>query len=151
MTTTPRAGAPGRSSLGDLPTIELAGSTDDYAPGACNIGPDEIARRRRSGRLGLAATVLVAVTAVALGAPPVARLVVFAPAFVAALGYLQARERFCVAFGAAGVANFESVGSSRAIVDADARRADRRRAIRLTARAAAIATAVTLVFALLPA
>jgi len=41
-------------------------------PGACNIGPAEIARRRRAGHVGLVATVVTLGVLAAIDAPPVA-------------------------------------------------------------------------------
>jgi hypothetical protein len=71
----------------------------------CNIGPEETARRRRVGYLGLGLTILwiVAVELSSLGL--VYRLMVFFPAAVAFSGFLQARARFCMAYGARGVAS----------------------------------------------
>ena len=35
-----------------IPAAPLMDVTPDYRPGVCNIGPAEIARRRRSGHVG---------------------------------------------------------------------------------------------------
>src|SRR4051812_26145032 len=58
-----------------------------YQPGACNIGPAEIARRRRAGHVGLAASVTLLGALVVLDTPPATRLLVALPAAVAASGY----------------------------------------------------------------
>jgi hypothetical protein len=102
-----------------------------YQPGACNIGPAEIARRRRSGHVGLAAAVALLGALVVLDAPPVTRLLVAVPATVAASGYLQARLRFCTGFGSRGVFNFGAVGSTEQVADAEARRLDSRRSMQI--------------------
>ena len=94
----------------------------------CNIGPAEIASRRRAGHVGVIATVVLFVVLVAIGAPPIARLLVALPAAVAASGYLQAWLRFCAGFGSRGVFNFGDVGTTEQVGDADARRRDRARA-----------------------
>ncbi len=53
-------------------TITPAPAQDgQYIPGVCNIGPQEIARRRRSGHVGLIVTIGALVALVAIGAPPV--------------------------------------------------------------------------------
>ena len=83
-----------------------------YVPGQCNIGQAEIAGRRRAGRVGVVATIGLLAILVVIGAPPLARLLVALPAAVAASGYLQARLRFCAAFGARGVYNFDEMGST---------------------------------------
>ena len=120
---------------------------DDYQPGACNIGPAEIARRRRSGHVGLIATIALLGILLALDAPTWMRLIVFLPAAVGAAGYLQAHFRFCANYGWRGVFNVgERAGHDRTtdVADAAARRADRRRAMLISAGSGAIGLAVTL-------
>ena len=117
LSTFATTGAPGTS---------IAGS--DYQPGVCNIGPAEIARRRRSGHVRLVATVGLFAVLVAIDAPPPARLLVGLPAVIAASGYLQARFRFCAGFGSRGEYNFGEVGPTEHVADEDARRRDRARA-----------------------
>jgi hypothetical protein len=87
-----------------------SGEAADYQPGVCNIGPSEIARRRRAGHLGLAVTVGLFAGLVLTRAPRATRLVVVLPAATAASGYLQARLRFCAGFGSRGVYNFGEFG-----------------------------------------
>ena len=82
----------------------------EYQAGVCNIGPEEIARRRRAGHVGLIITVAVFVGLVVAGLPPIVRLVLFLPAAAAASGYLQAYLKFCAGFGSLGVYNFGSAG-----------------------------------------
>jgi hypothetical protein len=120
---------------------------DDYQPGACNIGPAEIARRRRSGHVGLITAVALLGILLALDAPTWMRLIVFLPAAVGAAGYLQAHFRFCANYGWRGVFNVgERAGHDLTtdVADAAARRADRRRALLISAGSGAIGLAVAL-------
>ncbi len=133
-----------------LPSTGLIEPTGGYVPGECNIGPAEIARRRRSGWIGLAATLVLGVGLVVVGAPTWSRLLVALPLYVAAIGFIQARDRFCVGFAAAGITNFEALGTVHRIEDDAARTADRRHARGLLVRAATIALLGAVVFALLP-
>jgi hypothetical protein len=128
----------------------LATEAQGYQPGVCNIGPDEIAKRRRTGHVGLIATVITFVVLVALGVPPIARLLVALPAAIAASGYLQAYFKFCVAFGSAGVFNFGARGSTEHVVDAEARRRDRQRVLQLGLGIAAIAVSIGMLAVLVP-
>jgi hypothetical protein len=121
-----------------------------YQPGACNIGPAEIARRRRAGHVGLLATLALLGALIAIGAPPLARLLVALPAAGSATGYLQARFRFCVAFASRGIFNFGSLGRSDQVVDADSRARDRARAMQIGLASLAVGVAVGLVAVLLP-
>ncbi len=67
----------------------------------------------------------------AVGAPPLARLLVALPAALAASGYLQARLRFCAGFGSAGVFNFGSLGETHPVKYDAARARDRARAMQI--------------------
>jgi hypothetical protein len=122
----------------------------DHRPGVCNIGPAEIARRRRAGHIGLAATLVTLVVLVAVNAPPLARLVLVLPATIAASGYLQAWLKFCAGFGGAGVFNFGDLGTTEAVTDDAARAADRRRAGQIGLASFAIGVAVALGAFVLP-
>ena len=122
----------------------------EYQPGVCNIGPAEIARRRRTGHVGLVAAIGLLVALVAIGAPPIARLLVAIPAILSASGYLQAYFRFCAGFGAAGVYNFDEVGTTDKIADAASRALDRAKATRIGVASFAIGALVAIAAVLLP-
>lgn len=122
----------------------------EYRPGVCNIGPAEIARRRRAGHVGLLLTVAVLAALVAIGAPPLARLVLILPATVAASGYLQAWLKFCAGFGSRGIFNFGPVGDTQPVVDEDARSRDRARANRIGLASLVIGVAAGVLAAVLP-
>jgi hypothetical protein len=133
--------------LSEAPQADTAGS--EYRPGACNIGPAEIARRRQAGHIALVATVIMFVTLVAIGAPPLLRLLIAVPGAASASGYLQAWLKFCAGFGSHGVFNFGALGQTEQVVDADARRRDRRRANQIGLASLAIGVTVAVVAVLL--
>ena len=122
----------------------------EYRPGVCNIGPEEIARRRRSGHVALLITVVLLAVLVAIGAPPLARLLLILPAGAAASGYLQAWLKFCAGFGARGVFNFGPVGPMHEVLDDDAKAQDRRRARQIGLASLAIGVAVGAIAVVLP-
>jgi hypothetical protein len=128
----------------------LATEAQGYQPGVCNIGPDEIAKRRRTGHLGAIATLVTFVVLAALGVPPIARFIVALPAALAASGYLQAYFKFCVAFGTAGVFNFGARGTTQHVVDAAARSRDRQRVLQLSLGIGAIAVLIGALAVLVP-
>jgi hypothetical protein len=130
------------------PGSTLAGT--EYQPGVCNIGPAEIARRRRAGHFGLIATIATLAVLVAIDAPPLARLVIAAPAMIGASGYLQARLRFCAGFGSQGIFNFGDLGKTASVADDAARALDRRKAGQISLASLAIGIAVGIVAVLLP-
>jgi hypothetical protein len=64
---------------------------------------------------------------------------------VPAAGYLQARQRFCADFGFRAVYHFDTHGHEQPVTADQARAADRRRALRITAASATIGLGVALV------
>jgi len=123
----------------------------DYRPGVCNIGPEEIARRRQAGHIGLVGTIVLFAILVAVDAPPLARLLIVIPAAAAASGYLQAWLKFCAGFGSRGVFNFGPLGQVEAVADEIARRRDRARALQIGLASLAIGLAAGVVAVLAPA
>jgi hypothetical protein len=115
---------------------------DHYEPGVCNIGPEEIARRRRSGHVGLIVSLVVFALLLAVAAPHWTRLVLVLTAGVAASGYLQAWLHFCAGFGSAGVYNFGPLGTTQRVAESAARSRDRRRSLQIGLASLAIGLAV---------
>ena len=115
----------------------------------CNIGPDEIARRRRSAIAASVATVVIAMFLLAVGAPGWARFLIWPIATAAAVTWLQVVRRFCVAFGALGLQNFGRLGEESA-VDGAQRSQDRRQALQMVLEGALIGLVVTLAVVAIP-
>ncbi len=124
----------------------------EYVAGACNIGPEEIARRQRAAQAGLIATIVLGGALVALGAPSGIgpRLLIALPLTGAAIGWIQARRRFCMAYGLAGTFNFETIGNMSRVADPAALAADRRTALIIAAQGLAVGIVGAALFALLP-
>jgi hypothetical protein len=119
--------------------------TDRYVPGSCNIGPAEIALRRRAGHAGLVVTAALGAALLRSDLPRAWRLTLAMPAAGAASGYLQAHERFCADFGWRGVYNFDRRGQEQPVAGDNALAQDRRKAMRIAAASAAIGVGVALV------
>jgi len=122
----------------------------DYQPGVCNIGPAEIARRRRAGHIGLVAALALFAVLVAIDAPNWTRLVIAMPVVIAASGYIQARLKFCAGFGSRGIFNFGEVGPAERVADDADRARDRARARQIGAASIAIGLAAGVIAAVLP-
>lgn len=122
-----------------------------YEAGVCNIGPAEIARRRRAGHVGTVLTLVVLGVLVVIDAPPLARLVLVLPAAGAASGYLQAWLHFCAGFGSRGIFNLGALGQVHEVTDLTARARDRARARQIGAASLGIGLAVALAAVLLGA
>lgn len=125
-------------------------SSPAYIPGVCNINHAEIAYRRKASYVGLALFVIVAIVLFALDINRWARLILFVPAFIAAIGFLQAKNKFCVSYAASGQQNATDGSKSASTVsDAAAHGKDKARAQAMNtqaALAAVVATAIALIF-----
>ena len=119
--------------------------SNQYIPGTCNIGPEEIALRRRAGHVGLAVTAALGAALLRSDLSPAWRLTLAFPAAGAASGDLQARQRFCANYGFRGLYNFDARGHEQPVAVTGAEEADRRRSLEITATSAAIGLGVALV------
>lgn len=118
---------------------------NEYIPGVCNIGPDEIRIRIQAGWTGLIVTVLLAVALFWFDASPYARLALILPVFVASIGFLQAFMHFCVAFGAKGVFNMDhKQGETESVEKAEFRKADQKKVIQIYSLSVLISLAVAI-------
>ena len=122
----------------------------EYRPGACNIGPREIAKRRAFGLAGLAISIFLGIVLVAVDAPPLARAVVILPLWGAFVSLEQARRRFCVRFAIAGIRSVTGSDATEAVGDPADLAADRAAARTMVAYCGAIALACTAIFVALP-
>ena len=114
-------------------------ATTQYIPGVCNIGPVEIANRRRTGLISLAIAIFFAILFLMLPVSHWLRLVVFLPAAIAASALIQAQLHFCAGFGAAGLFNFgDTLGQTDTVAQAEYRAKDKAKAIQITVIAAII-------------
>lgn len=131
--------------------IAFLGGEDGYVPGACNIGPWEIRRRRTFAITSFAGAVVLFVILLVAGAPQLARSLVLLPLWGGFFSWLQARRRFCAAFAMTGVANFADGDAGRhAVADTAAHNADMAAVARMTRDSFLLAAPVAVIAALLP-
>ncbi len=101
----------------------------EYTPGICNIGPAEIAARKKVGWIGFILTVVVSVLFIYLDVSRVWRLLLFFPSAMWAIGFLQGKMHFCVAFGMGHLFNLgPQVGKTESVLQAEFRAKDRKKA-----------------------
>ena len=116
-----------------------------------NIGPRERALRVRIGWVGTVLTVATAAALLATRASWPVRLLVALPAATAAMGFLQARAKTCVAFAKA---NLKVLGDSRkdavAVTDPAERAAFARTARTIYLQALGVTAAVVALVLALP-
>ncbi|OTE99042.1 hypothetical protein [Halorubrum sp. SD683] len=115
----------------------------EYQPGVCNIGPTQQRRRLLLGVGSLALAAAFVAAAVSFAWPRWSLILSVFPLYGAAMGALQYRERFCIGF--AGIGVFDVGGGTSEIENEEALAADRRKAVKLNAKAMALGAAGTVV------
>ncbi len=118
---------------------------DKYIPGTCNIGKEEIRKRRQSGWIGLIIAIVIYSLLAYTGTPRIWRLAIFAPAMLAAIGFLQAYTHFCAYFGSVGIFNFGETGRTETVEQAEFRKIDRKKALEIISYSAIVGTITTLI------
>lgn len=120
----------------------------EYVPGVCNIGPEEIARRRNLGWSSLAVAIVLLVVLIWSGINPWWRLLVFFPAMLSASGFLQSYFHFCSGFARKGLFNFGPLGTQQKVTDEASKAKDEKRGkqIALYAFLIGLAAAILAVF-----
>ena len=122
----------------------------EYIAGSCNIGKGEIRRRQIVAFIGL--ILIISTTAGLIGSDSAksARLGVFIPALIFAIGFIQSRRKFCLAYGLMGTFNFGRLGKLSKVATPEDRKADRKTAISILVQALALALTITLIIYLFP-
>ena len=120
--------------------------SNEYIPGTCNIGKGEIRQRQIVALFGIFLTIFSATALLATDQSRTSRLSLFVPALVFSIGFVQCRSKFCLAYGLAGTFNFERLGKITKVQSAEDRKADRKTAIVILLKSAALAAIITAVF-----
>ncbi len=124
--------------------------SDQYIAGTCNIGKAEVRQRQVVALIGLFLSVSALVGFITTNAAPSIRLGIFLPLTVFAIGWVQSRKRFCLAYGFMGTFNFGRLGKISRVADKAALSADRKTAITILVQSLALAAVLTLIIYLLP-
>jgi hypothetical protein len=123
--------------------------SDSYIPGTCNLGKAEVRSRQIVALVGLVATLILATGLISSSAPQASGLTLFAPLMVFAVGFIQSRRKFCLAYGLAGTFNLGKLGQISKVANPEDKAADRKTALSILAQATALALALTGSFTLL--
>lgn len=117
----------------------------NYQAGSCNIGGSEIKRRQLVAMFGAFFTISTLVGFITQDISNGARLSIFLPALVFSIGFFQARQKFCVAYGFMGAFNFGKMGDISKVQSSEDRARDRKFALVLLSKATLLAAAITAV------
>jgi len=123
--------------------------SDTYIPGTCNLGKAEVRSRQIVALVGLVASLILATGLIASSAPQVSGLTLFAPLMVFAVGFIQSRRKFCLAYGLAGTFNLGKLGQISKVANPENKAADRKTALSILAQATALALGLTTAITLL--
>jgi hypothetical protein len=115
----------------------------EYQAGSCNIGPSEIKRRRQGALIGAILFAITSLLFVVTNASTSIRLITFIPALLFAVGIIQARRKFCVAYGFMGVFSLEKLGATKKVTVNQDLKTDRKYAIKLLLQSVAVAIVLT--------
>ncbi len=121
-----------------------------YTPGVCNIGNGEVRRRQLVAIIGYALALASFVTMVSTSAAHSARWGLYLPLLVGSIGFVQARRKFCLAYGFMGTFNFGKLGQISKVQSVADKKQDRITALTILLQAAALALALTAILFFLP-
>jgi len=124
--------------------------SQEYIPGSCNIGTGEIRRRQVVALAGAVIATTSLVGLISADAARSARFSLFIPLMIFAIGFVQSRKKFCLAYGFAGTFNFGKLGQISRVSDPMAKKADRKTALTILAQSTALALGLTLATLALP-
>lgn len=119
-------------------------SNAQYQPGVCNIGGAEVARRKQVALIGAILFIAFSLLALLRDFSYLQGAIAFLPAMVFAIGFIQSRKKFCLAYGFMGTFNFQNLGTLSKVTDKDALRADQRTALSIIFQGLVLALAMTL-------
>ena len=125
-------------------------SQAQYIAGTCNIGKGEIRRRQIVALIGLVLSLSALTGFITTHADPSVRLGIFLPLSVAAIGWIQSRKKFCLAYGFMGTFNFGKLGELSRVRDKESLNADRKMALKVLSQSVSLAAVLTLIVYLLP-
>lgn len=124
--------------------------SQEYIPGTCNIGKGEIRRRQVVALAGAVISATSLIGLLSTDSARSARLSLFIPLMVFAIGFIQSRKKFCLAYGFLGTFNFGGLGQLSRVADPIAKKADRKTALTILLQSALLALGLTLATFLLP-
>ena len=125
-------------------------NNEHYIPGHCNIGDEEIKRRKIAGYFGLGLTVVFILFFQLFHFSRSWRLLVFFPVSLSLIGVFQAWFKFCVAFGMKGIFNFGEFGKTFAVEQDENKRKDHAKSRQIIMLSLLASFLFTIIYYLLP-
>jgi hypothetical protein len=123
---------------------------NEYIPGTCNIGPKEVAMRKRASIYAAIFFIVLAILMFTLQVDKNWRFLLFFPAATFGVTFQQWYFKFCVYFGLKGVFNFGAMGQQFTIDQKENYKKDRVKVAKMIAAGMAFGAAVTTIIYFLP-
>ena len=124
--------------------------SQEYVAGSCNIGNGEVRRRQVVALVGAVISITSLIGLLSSDAARGARLSLFIPLMVFAIGFIQSRKKFCLAYGFMGTFNFGKLGQISRVSDSISKKADRKTATIILVQSLLLALGLTLATFALP-
>ena len=120
----------------------------EYKAGTCNIGEQEIKQRKRLGYIGVSLTIIGFMIYIGgiyfFNMEPLIGSLLFIPAMMGSVGLIQARNRFCAAYGLTKVFNVSSdLGFTIKVEDKNKQKKDRNKAFKILIQSFLISAVVS--------
>lgn len=117
----------------------------------CNINTAEVAYRKRAMWFGIIVSASLLTVFLLFPIPAILRISLFLPIYVAAIGYLQVKNKFCVAYGSSGKQNAqEGSVDAKDVLSVDAKSADKKKSLQMNKQAFVLSFALTILVLLIP-
>ena len=121
-----------------------------YIPGVCNIGKEEVQRRKVTLAISAIITIVWIALLMLFHANPLWRLLIFIPVTSTMVSFLQVYFHFCVNFGMRGVFNFGKIGATSSPELDEYIRKDRAKAQKMIFGSVAVGVVLAVIYYLLP-
>ncbi len=104
---------------------------NNYTPGQCNIGKEEVNIRRKWLAISIIDILVFTFLCFDRGSSSWLNAFLFISSFALSIIYIEVKQRFCVIFGMAGVFNFNKPGRTEKITDKNSLLKDRQKVLKI--------------------
>ncbi len=123
---------------------------NNYIPGTCNIGGEQLKKRNRFALKCILATLICILFLQVFHFDTVWRLVMFIPFTLSAIAIQQVYFKFCYLFGIKGFYGFGEIGKTKSIQEKEFLKLDNAKALRMIITSMLIGLVMTILYFFLP-
>jgi predicted secreted protein len=123
---------------------------DNYIPGTCNIGNEQLQKRKKFLIKTVSATLLCIVFLQIFHLDKIWRLFMFVPFTLTIIGAQQVYFKFCYLFGLKGYYGFGEVGKAKTVTDEENIKRDKAKARKMILSSVIIGAILTVIYYFFP-